>query len=156
MDHRAQDVGRASAGGDSDQGVGGGKAGGGEVAGALFGGVFGVLGGFSQSSVSACDEALNQRGRDGKRRWTLGGVEDAEAAAGPRSDVEEAAAAGEALGDGVDGARNGGQLRLDRRGDGCVLLMDQSEHLQRGELVDARGAWVARFGGEGRKIGHIA
>src|SRR5208283_1812531 len=97
-------VGRASAGGDSDQGVLGGESGGDEVAGALFGRVFGVLGGFSQGSVAACDEALDQRRRDGKRRRALAGVEDAEASAGSRADVEEAAAAGEALGDGVDGA----------------------------------------------------
>ena len=156
MDQRAQDVGRASAGGDSDQGVGGGKAGGDEVALAFFGGVFGVLGGPAQGSVAASDDPLHQRGRDGKRGRALGGVEDAEAAASPRADVEEAAALGEALGDGVDGARDGGQLRLDRRGDDRVLLVDEGEHLQRGELIDARGARVARFGGECRKIGHIA
>ena len=127
-----------------------------EVALAFFGGVFGVLEGPAQGSVAAGDDPLHQRGRDGKRRRALAGIEYAEPAAGSRADVEEAAALGEALGDGVDGARDGGQLRLDRRGDDRVLPVDEGEHLQRGELIDARGARVARFGGEGRKIGHIA
>ena len=132
------------------------NSGGGEVARAFFGRVFGLLEGPAQGSVAAGDDPLHQRGRDGKRRRALAGIEYAEPSAGSRSDVEEAAALGEALGDGVDRARDGGQLRLDRRGDGRVLPVNQCEHLQRGELVDVRGARVARFGGEGRKIGHIA
>ena len=134
---------------------GGGEAGGDKVAFALLGQIFGLFGGVAQGSVATCDQTLDQGGWNGEGGWALGGIEHAEAAAGTGADVEEAAALGDAIGDGVDGAGDGGQLRLHCRGDRRVLPMDESEHLQGGELIDVGGARVASFGGEGREIGHI-
>jgi len=156
VEERAEDIGGASAGGDADEGVGGGggaiggvgdaEAGGDEVARAVFGGVFGVFGGVAQGGVATGDEGLEERGWDREGGWTLGCVEYAETAAGAGADVEEAAAFGEALGDDVDRAGDGRDFSSDCGGDSGVLLVDEGEHVERGDFVDVFGAWVAGFG----------
>jgi len=145
----AENVGRAAGGGDADEGVGLGEAGLLEVAGTFFGGVFGVLAGEAEGAVAAGDESLEEVGRDGEGWGALAGVEDAEASAGAGTDVEEMAAAGEAGGDFVDGAGDGGELGADGGSDFRVFVVDELEHGEGGELVDVCGGGVAGFGGEG-------
>ena len=52
--HGAEDVGRAAAGGDAYERVLGSEARGGEIAGAFFGGVFGVLAGEAERVLQPC------------------------------------------------------------------------------------------------------
>ena len=121
-----------------------GEACGGEVLGAELGGVLGVLAGEAERAVAAGDEALDEVGGDGEGGRALRGVEDAEAAAGSGADVEEATAAVEALGDGVDGAGDVGELGTDGGGDGGVLVVDEAEHVERWRA--RRGARSLDFG----------
>src|ERR1035437_3297342 len=95
-----------------------------------------MLGRVAKGGVATGDQALKERGRDGEGWRTLGGVEDAETAAGSGTNVEEATALGEAFGDGVDCGGDCGQFGRDRRSDGRVLVIDNGEHLQGGELID--------------------
>jgi len=146
-----EDVGRAAAGGDSYEGVGSsvsGKACGGEVARAFFAGVFGVLAGEAEGAITSGDEALDEVGGDGKSWGALAGVEDAEAAAGACTDVEEAATAVEAFGDGVDGAGDAGEFGADGCGDGGVFRIDEGEHVEGGELIEMLGGRIAGLGEE--------
>ena len=107
-----------------------------------------MLAGEAERAVAAGDEALDEVGGDGEGGRALAGVEDAEAAAGAGADVEEAAAALEALGDGVDGAGDVGELGADGGGDGGVLVVDEAEHVEGGELVEVFAGGVAGFGEE--------
>ena len=52
---------------------------------------------------------------------------------------------GEALGDGVDGGGDLGDLGADGGGDVGVLIVDDGEEIEGGELVDVLGGWVAGF-----------
>ena len=144
----SEGVGGAAAGGDADESVGWGEAGSDEVCGALLGGVFGGFAGGAEGGVSPGDDALEEGGWDGEGGRALGGVEDAEAAAGSGSDVEEAATLGEAGGDGVDCGDDVGQLSGYCGGDLGVLIVDELEHLCGREAVDVFGCRIARFGGE--------
>ena len=87
-------------------------------------------------------------GGDGEGGRALAGVEDAEAAAGSGADVEEASAAAESFDDGVDGAGDVGELGADSGGDGGVLVVDDAEHVEGGELVEVLGRGIAGFGEE--------
>ena len=130
----------------------GGEAVGGEVGCALLGGVFGGFAGVAEGAVAAGDDALKERWGDGEGGRALGGVEDAEAAAGACSYIEEAAAVFEAVGDGVDGVGDVGEFGGDGGGDLGVFFVDDAEHLEGGELVDVLAGGVAGFGGEGGEI----
>jgi hypothetical protein len=148
----SEDVGGSAAGGDAYENVLTGEACGGEVGCALFGRVFGLLTGFAEGRVAAGDEALHESWRDGEGWGALAGVEDAEAAAGAGSDVEEAASVFEAVGDFVDGFGDVGE-GSDYGGDGfAVLVADEAEHFECGEFVDVLGGRVAGFGEEGGEV----
>src|SRR6185312_13183659 len=98
------------------------------------------------------DDALKQLGRDGEGGGALARVEDAETSAGAGSNVEEAAALPEALRDRVHGA---GDLRQHRRNGGSdlrVLMVDDAEHLERGQFADVLRGWVARFRGKSCEV----
>ena len=84
----------------------------------------------------ARDNALHEGARHGERRRALGGVQNAQAAAGPGADVEEASAPGEARGDSVDRSGDVGQFGRNGGSDAAVLLVDHPQHVQRGEGVD--------------------
>jgi hypothetical protein len=114
-----------------------------------------VLGGGAQGGVTAGDEALEEGGRDGKGGRTLSRVEHAEATAGSRSDVEEAATLGEAICDGIDRLGDGGQFGGDGRSNSGVLAVDEGEHVERGELVDVFGCRVSGFGDQGCEVMHL-
>ena len=139
----ADDVGGAAAGGDADECVLLGEACGGEVGCALLGDVFSGFAGFAEGFVAAGHEALDECGRDGEGGWALGGVEDAEAAAGSGSDVEEAAALLEACGDCIDGFGDVGEFGGYGGGDLCVFFVDDAEHVECGKLIDVLGCGVA-------------
>ncbi len=123
--------------------------------GAELGRVLGVLAGQAEGAVAAGDEALDELGGDGEGGWALAGVEDAEAAAGAGADVEEATAAVEPLGDGVDGAGDVGELGADGGGDGGVLVVDEAEHVEGRELVEVLARGVAGFGEERAEGGGV-
>src|ERR1700678_1276277 len=101
-----------------------------------------MLGRPAKRRISAGDESLYQRWRNREGGWALGCIEHAKATAGPRANVEESSAEGEAGSDGVDGAGNVGQFSGDGRGDARVLLIDEGEHLERRKLVEMRGPRV--------------
>ena len=144
----AEDVGGSAAGGYAEDDVFGRERVGGEVGGALIGGVFRLFRGFAQGGVAAGDEADEEAGRDREGGRALASVEDAEAAAGAGADIEQPATPGETLGDGVDGLGDGGQGGADGGGDGGVFVVDGLKYVERGELVDVGGAGVRGFGGE--------
>ena len=105
-----------------------------------------MLAGEAQGAVAAGDETLDEFGGDGEGGRALAGVEDAETAGCAGADVEEASAAVEAGCDLVDGAGDVGELGADRSGDGCVLVVDDAEHVERRELIEIFGRGVAGFG----------
>lgn len=153
----AEDVGSAAAGGDADdrvvcvEGGGDGK----EIADAFFGAVFGVLAREAEGGIAAGDEALHEGGGDGEGGGALAGVEDAEAAAGAGTHIKDAAAAGHALRDAVDGVGDGGELGADGLGDSRVFVVDEAKHVEGGELVEVGGVGVAGFGGERGEGGDV-
>src|SRR5206468_9825022 len=66
-----EDVGGSAAGGYAYEGVLTVEACGGEIGGALLGGVFGLLAGLAESGVATGDEALHKVWGDGEGRWAL-------------------------------------------------------------------------------------
>jgi hypothetical protein len=114
----------------------------------LLGGVFGFFAGVAESGVAAGDEALHESWRDREGGGTLAGVEYPETAAGAGSYVEEAASLIEALGDGVYGAGDVGELGGYCGGYFGVLVVDEEEHIQSWEFVDVLGQGIAGFSGE--------
>src|ERR1700760_3273623 len=107
-----------------------------------------MLAGEAKGAVAAGDEALHKLRRDGEGWRDLAGVEHAEAAAGAGTDVEEAAVALEPFGNGVDGEGDVGEFRTDGSSDLRVLVVDDAEHVEGGELVEVLAGWVAGFGEE--------
>src|SRR5690606_9992308 len=115
----------AAGGGDADHGVVGGQAQRGQVGLGEGGGVLGALDGGDHGVGAARDEADDLAGAGVEGRRALGRVQDAEPPGGAGARVDEPAAAGHAVGDGVDG---GGDLRQppgDGGGDGGVLRVHQ-------------------------------
>jgi hypothetical protein len=148
----SEDVGGSAAGGYAYERVLSGEACGCEVGCALLGGVFGGFAGFAEGGVAAGDETLHESCGDGEGRRNFAGVEDAEAAAGACSDVEEVASVVEAARDFVDSFGDCGE----DGGYGCgyfgVFFVDEAEHVESGEFVDVLGCGVAGFGEEGGEV----
>jgi hypothetical protein len=145
----SEDVGGSAAGGYAYERVLAGEACGGEVGGALLGGVFGFFAGVAEGGVAAGDEALYESWRDGEGGGDFAGVEDAETAAGACSYVKETASVVEAAGDFVDSFGDVGEdfgYGLSYFG---VFVVDEAEHVESWEFVDVLGEGVAGFGGEG-------
>ena len=88
-----------------------------------------------------------QAGRHGKRGRAFACIEYPKPSAGSRAEVKEAAALRKALRNCVDGFRYLGQHGANGKRDGLVGVVDDGEHVKRGELVDLLGGRVARFGG---------
>ncbi len=158
---RAEDVGRSAAGGDADQCVFClargciSEAGRLEVVRAEFGRVFGGFAGGSERGVAAGDDGVKEIGRDGKGGRALAGIEDSETSAGSGADVEQAAAAAEAIGDGVHCRGNARKFGANGGSDGRVCVVDDHEHLERGDLVDVCRAGIEGLGGEIGEVGGL-
>ena len=151
--HPAKHIGRAPTGGYTDEGVlctprFGAEAGVPEIACALLGRVLGMLTGEPQGAVPTGDQPLHQPRIDGKRGRALAGIQNAEPAAGPRAEIEQAAAAPEAVGDRVHRAGNRRQLRPHGCGHPGVLVVDDPQQLGRGELIQSLGCGVASLSGQ--------
>jgi hypothetical protein len=86
-------------------------------------------------------------GLEAERRAQLGGVEDGQPPGRAGPEVEHPPAGGEGLGRHVDGPGELGQRLGDRVGHGGVLAVDQPQHVDGGQLVDAGRAGIAGLGG---------
>jgi hypothetical protein len=114
-----------------------------------------VLAGEPQRAVAPGDDALHQL-RVHREGWrALAGIEHAQPPARPRADVEEPSAALEPFGDGIHRLRDARQLGLDRRSDLRILGVDDREHLQRGELIEALAGGIASLRGQLGEVGLV-
>jgi len=146
---------RSSAGRDSHQRIHLHEARSGKIASTFFARIFRVFAGKPQRSVAAGDESLHQVCADGKCRRALAGIEYAESSAGSRTDVEQPAAACEALCDGVDGSGYLRQLCADSARNLCVFVVHHGEHFERWKLIEVFGGRITSFGEELREGGLV-
>jgi hypothetical protein len=108
-----------------------------------------VLRGFrgaGERGFAARDDALHQIGRNVESGRAFRGIEHTQPAAGSRADIEEPSAGAEGADDGVDGLRDVGEFGGDGIGDKAVFGVDDPQHFEGGELVDARGGGVRLLG----------
>ena len=108
-----------------------------ELAGVLAG-----FGGAVQRFDSAGDDELHRPGIDIKGRWTLGGIERAEATAGSSADVDQAASLFQSFRDQIDCAGDLRQGSFHGSGNFGVLRIDDVGDFERGFQVEISGGAV--------------
>src|SRR5438552_3879868 len=96
--------------------------------------------------VPARDDPGDELRFNAERRRHLARVEDAEPAARPSANVEQAMSARERRDNEIDGALDLRDSGADHRRDGRVLVVDELEYLPRRHLAQASRAGVARLG----------
>ena len=143
---RAQNIRRAAAGRDAAKDIGGGETARQQVARADGGIVFRGFGGARQAASPPAIMPCTRSGGDAESGRAFRGVQHAETSAGSRADIEQPAAARECFDDGIHGARDMRQFRRDRLGDLAVFIVDDAQHLQRGQSVDAARMGVGLLG----------
>ena len=125
----------------------------GQVARAHGGIVFAGFGGAAQRGLASGDDALHHFGRRVEGGRALGGVQHAQPAAGPRADVEEAAALLEHRRNGIHRSRDSGDFAAHGIRHLAVFGVDDAQHLFGGQRVDPRRCRVGLFGGQEFKHG---
>ena len=91
--------------------------------------------------LAAGHDRLHAGRRGAERRRHLGGLDDAEPAAGAGADEEDAAAAAQRLCDDFHAVREAVALAVDRRHDLAVFGDHQVDDLADGRFVECRGCW---------------
>ena len=134
------------AGGDPYQDVAGGESTRGQVARSDRRIVLGGLGGSRKRGGAAGDDSLHQIGRNGKSGRTLRGIEHAQASAGARADVKQAAALFHRRDDRIHCPRNGRNLTSHRIRHFRVFAIDHFEHPLGGKRIDGGRIRVRLFG----------
>ena len=125
-----KNVGGSAAGGEADEGVIFGEADLAKFAASLGAIVFSAFDREMDGSGTASNEGAHDFSRDTEGGRTLGGVEDAEAAAGAGADVEEASTAADVVDDAVDGAGNGRKFAGDGESDAAVFSIHDANDFE--------------------------
>ena len=129
---RPQYVRRAAAGGDADQDVLFGEVARVEVSHAGGGVIFGGFGSLVKRVIASRHDALDEVVGDAEGGRALAGIEHAEPSTGAGTDIQQAAAVAESLGDGVHGGRDAGQFGSHTVDGESILLVHQSQRFERG------------------------
>ena len=110
--------------------------------------VFGAFLGADDGVLAAGHDALDQLGTGAEGRRHLGGLDDAEAAAGAGADEDDAPALAQRLRAHVGAERDAIALLLDGRQHAAVLGEHQVDDAAGVELVDGEGSGIDGLGGE--------
>src|SRR5215472_11998672 len=149
----AENVGRAAAGGDAAEDVGGSEAASLEIARSDGGIVSGRLGCACKRCLAPCNNSLDEFRRDVKSGRTFRGIQHAESSARPGADVKEAAVRRECRGDGIDRAGDVGQFGGDGVRDFPILVVDHAQHFLGGKTIDTGGGGIGLFRQERGDVG---
>src|ERR1017187_10339348 len=88
-------------------------------------------------------------------RWNLGGVESADAAAGPSTHIDQASTPAEAGDHDINGASDLGQSAADCRSDGGVFLVHESHYFEGRHAVKTGGGGKDLFRGKLAEVGFL-
>ena len=99
-----------------------------------------------EGGPAAGHDRLDEVRRSAERRSHLGRFEDAEPAARPRADEDQAPSFLQRARDEVRGGRDAGLLPRHRRQDLAVLAQHQADHVFRGRLIHCQAGGVDGFG----------
>ena len=116
---------------------------------AFFVVVFGAFLGADDGVLAAGHDGLDQLGIGAEGRRHLGGLDDAEAAAGAGADEHDPPALAQRLGAHVGAERDAIALLLDRREHAAVFGEHQVDDAAGVELVDGERGGIDGFGGKG-------
>jgi hypothetical protein len=105
-----------------------------------------IFQGRAQSGIAACHDPLHQAGRDVVGRWTFRSVEHTEPPGRSRADVDEPPSLLHARNDTINGGGNRGQITSDGLSHLAVCMIDDAQHVQRGQLVDRFALRIASLG----------
>src|ERR1035438_868414 len=117
--------------------------------------VFAGLSGGGERLGSSRHDVLHAARIGVESRWNLGGVESADAAAGPSTHIDQASTPAEAGDHDINGASDLGQSAADCRSDGGVFLVHESHDFEGRHAVKTGGGGKDLFRGKLAEVGFL-